>query len=141
MFQSDQRIIAAEYLPPFTPVTYNGRRADSRLLVNKWRIAGFTGAQGAQKGYAIQAITTGEITFDHFTGPLWTPNELVYLDGVQFSQTVPSEGFIQILGVAKANNTLFVELSEPQPLESLIETRTDDPVNPAVGRIWLRTDL
>lgn len=34
-----------------------------------------------------------------------------------------------------------VAFNEQEAIELLVEKRTDDPVAPADGRVWLRTDL
>lgn len=113
MFLAPLTIVASEFIPPFTPFTYNGRVADSRLLTHFWRVAGFSGAQPSKPDFVVNPITEGEITFDHVHGPSWQPNKEVFLNGKILSQTPPSSDFIQIMGIAKDSKTLVVKFSEP----------------------------
>ena len=39
------------------------------------------------------------------------------------------------------NPTASVEFNDQQATTFRIENRTDDPVAPSAGRVWLRTDL
>ncbi len=41
----------------------------------------------------------------------------------------------------KANLTDGKLDPDEAPMHTIIETRTDDPVSPVDGRLWLRTDL
>lgn len=50
-----------------------------------------------------------------------------------------------IIGATKLNELSnpdgSVEFNNQQALQFIIEKRTDDPITPVDGRIWLRTDL
>ena len=109
-FAQSLTIVAAEPIPPFAPVTFNGRVANSANLTHYDRVAGFNGLQAAGIGLRVELINNGEIYNEH---AIWTANRQILLNGKQLSQTPPTVGFIQILGIAKDSKTMIVYFGVP----------------------------
>ena len=54
------------------------------------------------------------VGFGKITNPLWawTVGDRIFLNGTSLSTTAPSSGFIQIIGVAIASDTIDIKLAQ-----------------------------
>lgn len=101
-------LLASEDITIYDIVNSDGFKSDSSQ-VNK---------QGKVLGIAIENIgnaTTGRIlTSGEVKNVAWnfTPGSRIYLNGNALSETPPSSGFTQCIGIAKELDTLVVKLGE-----------------------------
>jgi hypothetical protein len=107
-FESIELAATAD-ITAFSPVVITGKIADSANLSYFGRVVGIASAAIAN-GFVGVVVTFGTITN---SGWAWTPGSSIFLNGTALSQTAPSTGFSQAIGVAKTSDTIFVSLSDP----------------------------
>jgi hypothetical protein len=100
---------AVDMLPQYSVATVTGKLGDSSSLAFYGKVIGV-----AQT--TISPGFSGEIqVFGLIVNPLWTwtPGAAVFLNGSSLSQTAPSAGFLQQIGIAKNSQTLFIDVTAP----------------------------
>jgi hypothetical protein len=90
---------------------------------------------------ADSAVIGGGGTGDGATGPEGSTGPAGPAGGSPHAQTHAEGGTDPVALNALANPTGSIQFSQQQSLQFVVENRTDDPSGPAIGQIWLRTDL
>lgn len=101
---SPARIIAYENIPPYTPVTFDGRIANSADVSGLSRLAGISREVATVRGQVIDYLDYGELQSTNFN---WVADGDIYLNGSVLSQT-PASDNVQFVGVAKSAKVMFV---------------------------------
>lgn len=99
-------VVFTDDVPAYYAVTSTGVAASSNDPAHVGRVIGII-TENAENGKSQIVITAGMIS-----NPAWsfTPGSPVYLNGNTLSNTAPSVGFVQRIGVATSANTLIVQL-------------------------------
>jgi hypothetical protein len=106
------RVKCQEEVVGYCVMTNDGRRADSSNIEHFNRAAGVCTEHG-HPGIAIHAVYYGIVSNSIWN---WTPNSEIFLNGTELSMTPPSTGWIQCIGHALDNETIFVDLKIPVKL-------------------------
>lgn len=102
-------LLATEDIAAYKVVTSTGKNADSSNLAHIGRVVGISKAQFLN-GFTGPVAQSGELTNVGWT---WSgPGVLLYLNGTAISETAPSTGFVQKVGVAVNGNKMIVELGD-----------------------------
>ena len=101
----DIPIVAAESIPAFSPVKINGLIANSATPADNGRLAGIAST-------SIVSGFTGNVRKDGLlvTSLTLTPNLDVFVNGTSLSNTPPTSGWVQKVGLAKSVNTILIEI-------------------------------
>ncbi len=99
-------VVFTDDVPAYYVVTSTGVAASSNDVTHIGRVVGII-TENAQAGKSQIVIVSGMII-----NPTWSfiPGSPVYLNGNTLSNTAPSSGFVQRIGVATSANTLIVQL-------------------------------
>ncbi len=89
-------VTATESIPPYSAVTAYGTQADSNNPADQYKIIGVT-VIAIPSGTTASLLTVGQIQNGAWN---WTVGDVIYLNGVNFSNTQPGTGFLQQIGVA-----------------------------------------
>lgn len=102
-------VVAGDTIAQFDPSTITGRLADSSNTAYYGKVIGIA-KTGMAIGFASSIVVAGLVTNAAWS---WTPGATIFLNGASLSQTAPSTGFIQEMGIAKSSDTMYVDLSVP----------------------------
>jgi predicted RecA/RadA family phage recombinase len=102
-------VVAQDVLHSYDPVTITGKLADSGNSAFFGKVLGLI-ANDLGVGFSGNVIVDGLVTNPAWS---WTAGSPIYLNGSSLSQTAPSTGFVQQIGIAKASDTIYVDLSVP----------------------------
>lgn len=102
-------VVAAEDLAAYEFVTAVGAKADSSNSAHFNKVVGMTTA-AVLTGFVASLSTDGEVTNPAWT---WSANASLFLNGTSISQTPPSSGFIQVVGVAVNATTMIIQIKLP----------------------------
>lgn len=105
-------VVAVDTIAEFDPVTILGNKADSGNSAHLGKVIGLSQAATAI-GFVASVIVEGLAINGAWS---WTPGAPIFLNGTTLSQTAPSTGFVQEIGIAKASDTIYVDLSMPVKL-------------------------
>ena len=99
-------VVFTDDVPAYYPVTSTGVAASSNDPSHVGRVIGVI-TENAVAGRSQIVIMSGMVV-----NPAWsfTPGTPVYLNGNTLSNTAPTIGFVQRIGVATSANTLIVQL-------------------------------
>lgn len=100
-------IVAQDILHAYDPVTVIGKLADSGNNACYGKVIGLM-ANDLGIGFSGDVIVDGLLTNPAWS---WTPGSPIYLNGTSLSQTAPSTGFSQEIGISKTSTTIYVNLS------------------------------
>lgn len=101
-------INATVNIAAFDVVTSMGLIGDSSIIAYKNKIVGIATAP------ILSGFNGSVVGFGKITNPLWawTVGDRIFLNGTSLSTTAPSSGFIQIIGVAIASDTIDIKLAQ-----------------------------
>jgi hypothetical protein len=102
-------VTAIANLNPNDPTTITGDLADSGNSAHLGKVIGLSENQ-TNIGFSAKIITDGLV---QNSGWSWTAGSPIFLNGTILSQTPPSSGFIQQMGIAEASDTILVDVSFP----------------------------
>ncbi|SRR6266487_2737370 len=104
------KILATCKLPAYSPVTSQGKRADSNNASASFgRVIGLN-TDEVQSGQIAQVVTNGEIENSSWN---WKTGDPIFLNGTGLSCTPPVSGFVQQLGTAKESTKIVIDLKQP----------------------------
>jgi len=103
-------IVAAENIPANSPITSQGKVADSSALSAFQKVIGIT-KDSILSGFSGRFVSTGRIVKN--SGWNWISGQVIFLNGTALSPTPPSSGFIQKIGAACAADSILLEINEP----------------------------
>lgn len=107
---SQETVEASENLGGHRVVTVEGYYASKDTDTDKFKILGLT-TGAVSIGATATVQTFGRITESSWN---WTVGDPVFLStNGQLTQTIPTTGFRQIIGIPITTTTLFVDISEP----------------------------
>jgi len=101
--------VAAVNLSAFDIVTVDGFKADSGTPAHYGKVVGIT-RSAVSTGFVADVIYYGEVTNGSWS---WTAGQKLFLNGSTLSTTPPSSGFIQMVAIAKNNNTIVMRMETP----------------------------
>jgi len=99
-------VVFNDFVPAYYPVTSTGYAASSNEVTHIGKVVGII-TENAENGKSQVVITSGMITNLAWS---FTPGMPVYLNGNTLSNTAPTTGFVQRIGIATSSNTLVVQI-------------------------------
>ncbi len=100
--------IATAIITSYDVVTSSGSVGDSAITSQRGKVIGIATANIAI-GFPGQAVGFGEIQNVAWS---WTIGDKIFLNGTSLSTVAPTTGFIQIIGVATASDTIDVKIGQ-----------------------------
>lgn len=103
------KIVATEKIDSFCPINIYGNQSDSNLAHRIGKCHGITTTE------FLYGTSGNAQLYGFIENSLWnfTPGKPVFLNGKNLSHSIPTSGFIQKIGTAKTNKSLYLSIQEP----------------------------
>ncbi len=89
-------------------VNLDGTKSNSSIVGKRDKIAGLANTD-INSGFSGDIVVEGIL---QNSGWSWSINDIIYINGTSLSNTPPSTGFIQKLGVAKNSTTIDIKIGQ-----------------------------